>query len=97
MNLSELELVPPKEVVNVQTDEEEDYGDDPEVDLQNALLLLRDAGELLGVIGRKEKIKWPNIINLYVGRQIMKLGQEIEAFLNDFDMTDGDNTSGNAA
>ena len=97
MDLSELkvkdaELAYPE--VEAEEDEEETEEDDTEVDLQNALLLLRDAGDLLGTLASKTRRTWPDVINVYVGNQIEKLGCEITAFINDFDL---DDPPGNAA
>ena len=93
MHLSELEFKE-GEIVEDEYEEEveeEDDEDSTEVDLQNALLLLRDAGELFGILASKGRKQWPNIINQYVGRQIAKMGQEIEAYLSDFEMGDDNN------
>ena len=93
MNLQDLKLETKYAELNYHEFEEDDTYD-PEDDIQNALILLRDAGTLLGVLAHKNAKKWPDIINQYVGKQIIKLGQEIEAFLADYDL---DDPSGDAA
>ena len=87
MDLQEL-LKDVKDAVVVEEFEDDDEGDDVEIDLQNALLLLRDAADLLGTLSHKNVKKWPDVINVYVGKQISKLGSELESFLSDYDMDD---------
>ena len=78
------------EIVDEEFDEAEAEDSDTETDLSNALFLLQDAASLLGAISSKGIKSWNRSLTNHVGRQIVKMGQEIENFLSDFDMGSDD-------
>ena len=77
------------EIVNEEEETEFEEAD-TEIDLQNALLLLQDVASLLGAISSKGIKSWNRSLTNHMGRQIVKMGQEIENFLSDFDMGSDD-------
>src|SRR5262245_56537153 len=97
MNLEELERMDEeKRKARADDDEEpeeEDYADDEEEeeqsDVSNALVLLQDCEQLLAVIVSKWEGKKGIEIQSFIRRQVVKIGQEIQLFLNDFDMEEG--------
>ena len=89
MNLSELRNIKEGEII--EDDNEEEYEEsDIEADFSNSLALLQDAAELFAVLSSKGVKGWPKTLNQYMGKQIVKVGQEIESFLSDYDMNPDD-------